>query len=136
MARGPGLPAAGRGVAAHPHDVLLRRFRAEDRAGVDLLNWGLLGEPGEPFWLRHRGFVTRFIRPGGGLLRVAWGEAVVALEAGELAAPPVQRRVLRLAASVAAGVPVDLRDCFGPGDSGPASLLFAIREDLFEGDAP
>lgn len=70
------------------------------------------------FWLRDEEFAARFIRSAGDAVVVAWREAVEALDSGQLAAPVRACRLLRLAASMAAGVPVSLRDCVRSG--GPA----------------
>src|SRR5262249_18284052 len=82
-----------------------------------------------PFWLAYEGFADRFVHVCGqpnehGVrpARLAWEEAIAALDAGDLPAPVGQQRRLRLAASMAAGVPVSLRDCLIPGL--PGSIFF------------
>jgi hypothetical protein len=74
------------------------------------------------FWLSYEGFLERFVRACGAPdargrrpARVAWDEVVAALEAGALPAPESQQRLLWLAASMAVGVPISLRDCVNPG---------------------
>ena len=47
---------------------------------------------------------------------VRWAEAVAALSAGKLPCSTSEGHMLRIAASIAAGVPVDLRRCFGSLD--------------------
>jgi hypothetical protein len=133
-ARGSGSGTLARiGAYIEYTGELLSQFHVENRPGVELLTWDL-DAPCAPFWLGHRGFVTGFIRRRDGeLLRVKWRDAVAALDVGDLAAPPVHQRVLRLAASMAAGVPVSLRDCFEPGDRlGACGLVSAIRESIRE----
>jgi hypothetical protein len=66
----------------------------------------------------HRGdFTERLIRSGISITdgatemaEIDWDAAITALEAGELPSSGGERRILRLAASLAAGVPVNLRD--------------------------
>jgi ABC-type transport system involved in cytochrome bd biosynthesis fused ATPase/permease subunit len=41
---------------------------------------------------------------------IDWGAAITALQAGELPCSGGERRILQLAAALAAGIPVDLRD--------------------------
>lgn len=95
--RGPGGGAAGeRGL-----------YRAE--AAVRLL-------VGHQRWLRRGDFVGEFVETGESIADgtamafVDWPAAVAALEAGRLPCSPSEGQVLRIAASMADGVPVDLRD--------------------------
>jgi len=77
---------------------------------------------GHQRWLCRDEFVGRFVwvgraLVGGGLLAaVDWSAAVKALVAGGLACSGSEGRVLRIAASIAAGVPVDLGDCLSTLD--------------------
>lgn len=81
------------------------------------------GPSTEPYWLSRGDFVTRFIHVWDEvdaatkvrLARVAWRDAIEALDAGELSGPAWAERALRLAASMAAGVPVSLKDCAACG---------------------
>jgi hypothetical protein len=74
-------------------------------------------------------FVGRFVwvgraLVGGGLLAVVdWPAAVKALAAGGLPCSGSEGRVLRLAASIAAGVPVDLSDCLSTLDDANVDLV-------------
>ncbi len=68
-------------------------------------------------FLRRGDFTDRFIRHGISITdgatemaEIDWDAAITALEAGELPRSGGERRILRLAASLAAGVPVNLRD--------------------------
>ena len=69
---------------------------------------------GHSFWLCREDFVQRFIEVDAsvGATAVAspdWGPAVRALGSGQLACSASQGQVLRVAASLAEGMPVDLR---------------------------
>ena len=58
---------------------------------------------------------------------IDWDAAITALNAGELPCSGGERRILRLAASLAGGVPVDLRDAVtGLDDHNIQRLLTAI----------
>jgi len=59
---------------------------------------------------------------------IDWDAAVTALSAGDLPCSGGERRVLLLSASLAAGVPVDLRDAAtGLDDRNIQRLITAIR---------
>ena len=59
---------------------------------------------------------------------IDWDAAVEALASGILPCSAVERRVLLLSASLANGIPVDLRDAAtGLDDSNIARLVTAIR---------
>jgi hypothetical protein len=63
---------------------------------------------------------------GGGLLAVVdWPAGVKALAAGRLACSRSEGCVLRIAASIAAGVPVDLSDCLSTLDKTNVGLVVA-----------
>ncbi len=72
---------------------------------------------GHRHWLCRDDFVGRFVGlvPGTGgavaLAMVAWRAAVRALGAGRLSCSDSEGSVLRIAASIAEGVPVDLGEC-------------------------
>jgi hypothetical protein len=65
-------------------------------------------------FLRRDDFTARFIEHGtsGGtpMAAIDWDAAITALHAGELPCSAGERRVLAVAASIAVGFPVDLRD--------------------------
>ena len=69
---------------------------------------------GHAVWLRRNDFVDMFVRAvddsadGTVLAWVDWCAAVAALEAGRLPCSGSEGRILRIAASIAEGVPVDL----------------------------
>jgi hypothetical protein len=76
---------------------------------------GLLVEYGS--WLHRADFTSRFIATGTSisdgvtlLASIDWEAAVTALHAGGLPASGGERRMLLLAASIAAGTPVSLND--------------------------
>jgi hypothetical protein len=79
-------------------------------AGVDLLI-------GHDTWLHRRDFTSPFMHTGVSLAdgvtamaEIDWTAAITALDAGDLPCSGGERRILRLAASIAAGTPVSLRD--------------------------
>lgn len=66
-------------------------------------------------WLHRDDFTGGFVETGAALLGEAmawvdWRSAVVALSAGRLACSSSEAQLLRLTASIADGIPVDLRD--------------------------
>jgi hypothetical protein len=80
-------------------------------------------------WLRRGDFTGRFITaaPDGGdagamLASIDWEAAIAALDTGELPCSNGERRVLRLAASIAAGTPVSLSDALTGIDDRNATL--------------
>jgi hypothetical protein len=98
---GPSLPAALRACAHGLYPL---------EAGVDLLI-------GHACWLHRQDFTDQFIHSGisitDGVTTMAeidWPTAVSALDARELACSGGEERMLRLAASIASGIPVSLRD--------------------------
>jgi hypothetical protein len=86
-------------------------------------------------FLHRDDFTCRFIETGtsisdGTTLMAAidWDSAVAALNAGDLPCSGGERRILLLSASVAGGIPIDLRDAVtGLDDRNTALLLTAIR---------
>jgi hypothetical protein len=81
----------------------------------------------------HRGdFTGRFIEhaasDGTPMAAIDWDAAVTALGSGELPCSGGERRILMLSASLAAGIPADLRDAAtGLDDRNIRRLLTAIR---------
>lgn len=81
----------------------------------------------------HRGdFTSQFIHHGtsisDGTTKMAaidWDAAITALDAGDLPCSGGERRILRLAASLAAGIPVDLQDAVTGLDDRNIRLLLA-----------
>jgi hypothetical protein len=65
-------------------------------------------------FLHRSDFTSRFILHGAGdgtrMAAIDWDAATAALAAGELPCSGGEQRILRLAASLAAGIPVDLSD--------------------------
>jgi hypothetical protein len=60
---------------------------------------------------------------------IDWYAAITALRAGELPCSGGERRILRLSASLANGIPVDLRDAIiGLDNDNTALLVTAIRQ--------
>jgi hypothetical protein len=83
-------------------------------------------------FLHRAGFAGQFIEYGtsGGteMAAVDWDAAITALGSGGLPSSGGERRILMLAASLAGGIPVDLRDAVtGLDDRNIRRLLAAIR---------
>jgi hypothetical protein len=86
-------------------------------------------------FLRRDDFTSRFIETGtsisdGTTLMAAidWDAAITALNSGRLPCSGGERRILQLSASLAAGIPVDLRDTVtGLDDHNTARFVTAIR---------
>ena len=108
------LPAALRAAASGIHPL---------EAGTSLLiDCGC--------WLHREDFTSQFITTaisisdGTTLLAsIDWAAAVTALDAGKLPSSGGERRVLRLAASIAGGIPVSLYDDLPGLDQRNASLV-------------
>ncbi len=83
-------------------------------------------------FLQRDDFTTRFISHGTSdgtpMAAIDWDAAITALHAGELTCSGGERRILRLAASLAAGTPVSLCDTVtGLDQDSTARLITAIR---------
>jgi hypothetical protein len=83
-------------------------------------------------FLQRDDFTTRFITCGTSgstpMAAIDWDAAITALNAGELPCSGGERRILQLAASLAGGVPVSLRDTVtGLDNDNTARLLTAVR---------
>jgi hypothetical protein len=84
---------------------------------------------GHRWWLGRDEFVGRFVRlvpetASGGVLAVfAWRAAVRALGAGRLCCSDSEACVLRVAASIAEGAPVDLGECLSTLDEANIGLV-------------
>ena len=120
------LPAALRAAASGIHPL---------EAGTSLLI-----ECG--CWLHREDFTGQFattatsISDGTTLLAtIDWAAAITALDAGKLPCSGGERRVLRLAASIAGGIPVNLYDNLPGLDQRNARLLInAIRHATGQAD--
>jgi hypothetical protein len=82
-------------------------------------------------FLERDDFTSRFVQHGmtcrTATAAIDWDAAITALQAGELPCSGGERRVLQLAAGLAAGIPVDLRDAVtGLDNDNAARLLTAI----------
>lgn len=76
-------------------------------------------------WLRRADF-TSFVHAALGdppMAYIDWSDAITALDAGQLPCSSGEGRVLRLAASIAGGMPVDLRDALTGLDRRNTDLL-------------
>jgi len=89
---------------------------------------GLLIDCGS--WLHREDFTSRFITTATSisdgvtlLAATDWQAAIAALRADELSASSGERRMLLLAASIAGGIPVSLRDTLPGIDRRNASLV-------------
>jgi hypothetical protein len=83
-------------------------------AGLYPLEAGIALLTAEGTFLRRADFTGRFIEhgtsSGTAMAAIDWDAAINALRAGELPCSGGERRVLMLSASLAGGIPVDLRD--------------------------
>ncbi len=103
-------------------------------AGLYPLEAGVALLAGNGTFLRRDDFTSRFITTGttisdGTIMMAAidWDAAIAALHAGELPCSGGERRVLKLASSLAGGIPADLRDAVtGLDDGNIARLVTAI----------
>ena len=86
-------------------------------------------------FLHRHDFTSRFIEQGTSIsdgttpmAAIDWNGAITALNSGDLPCSGGERRILQLSASLAVGIPVDLRDAAtGLDDANIARLLTAIR---------
>jgi hypothetical protein len=81
-------------------------------------------------FLRRDDFTSRFVIHGAndGMAAIDWDAAITALAAGELPCSGGEQRVLKLSASLAAGIPVDLNDAVtGIDQDNSRRLVTAIR---------
>ena len=82
-------------------------------------------------WLRRGAFAGRFLRSIQGdppMAYIDWADAVTALDSGQLPCSGGEGRILRLAASIADGAPVDLRDALiGLDQRNVERLVQAVR---------
>jgi hypothetical protein len=83
-------------------------------------------------FLHRDDFTSRFIKHGTSIsdgttpmAAIDWDAAITTLSAGGLPCSGGERRILRLSASLAAGIPVDLRDSITGLDNDNAALLIA-----------
>lgn len=80
-------------------------------------------------WLRRGDFLHHFVHTASGLIdgtpmaTIDWPDAIAALDRGQLPCSGGEGRMLRLAASLAQGVPVDLADALTGLDSHNAELI-------------
>jgi hypothetical protein len=91
-------------------------------------------------WLRRDDFVAGFVHAWPGLLGgiddavIDWAAAICALRAGQLPSSAGERRVLLLSASLAEGIPVDLRDAITGLDE--TNLELVVTALLHAGGRP
>jgi len=101
-------------------------------AGLYPLEAGVALLTGNGTFLHRDDFTSRFIQhgtsSGAPMAAIDWDAAITALQAGELPCSGGERRILLLAASLAAGTPVGLGDTVtGIDDANISRLLTAIR---------
>ena len=100
-------------------------------AGLYPLEAGVALLAASEAFLHRPDFADRFIEHGtsssGAIAAIDWDTAITALRAGELPCSGGERHVLLLSASLAGGIPVDLRDTVtGLDDANIASLVTAV----------
>ena len=101
-------------------------------AGLYPLEAGVALLAGSGAFLHRQDFAGRFIEHGGSggtaMAAIDWDAAITALNGGELPCSGGERRLLLLPASLAAGIPVDLRDAAtGLDNRNIQRLITAIR---------
>ena len=102
-------------------------LRAHAR-GLDCLEAAVELLIGHGAWLRREDFL-HFVHTAPGMTDanpmapIDWPDAITALDRGQLPCSGGEARILRLAASLAGGVPVDLRDALTSLDSSNADLV-------------
>ena len=101
-------------------------------AGMLPLEAGVALLTGNRAFLHRDDFTSRFIQHGTSsgtpMAAIDWDAAITALQAGELPCSGGERRILLLAASLAADTPVGLGDTVtGIDDANISRLLTAIR---------
>jgi hypothetical protein len=114
-------------------DELTEALRA-CAAGIYVLEAGVALLIANGTFLRRDDFTSRFIATATcisdgttPMADIDWDAAITALHAGELPCSGGERRILLLAASLAGGIPVDLRDTVtGIDDANISRLLTAI----------
>jgi hypothetical protein len=86
------------------------------------------------YWLTRADFLAGFtstfpgFTDGRPMAAVCWPEAVTALDCGQLSGSGSENRILRLAASLADGIPLDLQDAVsGLDDTNLQHVVTAIR---------
>jgi hypothetical protein len=89
---------------------------------------------GHRYWLTRPDFAAEYIdtfpgiTDGTAMAAVCWPEAVAALDRGQLAGSGSENRILRLAASLADGIPLDLQDALSSlDDTNLQHVVTAIR---------
>ncbi|HUY46016.1 MAG TPA: hypothetical protein VMV92_09860 [Streptosporangiaceae bacterium] len=89
---------------------------------------------GHRYWLTRPDFAGKYIdtfpgiTDGTAMAAVRWPESVAALDRGQLAGSGSENRILRLAASLADGIPVDLQDALNSlDDTNLQHVVTAIR---------
>ena len=80
-------------------------------------------------WLRRDDFLRRFVHTTPGLIdgtplaAINWPEAIAALDQGQLPCSSSEAQMLRLTASLAHGIPVDLNDALTSLDRSNTELV-------------
>jgi hypothetical protein len=115
----PALPAALRACAAGI-------YTAEAGVGLLIANGTFLHR--DDFTSRFISYATILADGTATMAAIDWPAAIAALDVGELPCSGGEQRILRLAASLAGGIPVSLSDAITGLDRGNLShLLTAIR---------
>jgi hypothetical protein len=82
-------------------------------------------------WLHRTDFTAQFVHVRNGFVDgramavIDWAEAITALRAGQLPCSGSEHRILRIAASLADGIPVDLQDALTSLDDTNLDLIAA-----------
>jgi hypothetical protein len=128
--RAAGLPAAALTRRSEPALAQALRAGADGLPAAEAAAGLLIASP----WPRRHDF-ARFVHTATSitdgtteLAHVDWTAAITALNAGDLPCGGAERRILRLAASIAEGLPVDLQETLTSlDDSSINHVVQAIR---------
>ncbi len=101
-------------------------------AGIYPLEAGVALLTSNGTFLRRDDFTSKFIHHGTSgatpMAAIDWDAAITALTSSRLPCSSGERRILQLSASLAAGIPVNLRDAVtGLDNDNAARLITAIR---------
>jgi hypothetical protein len=121
LTRSPTTSAGMDIPSAEPLRAHARSLYAAEAAAELLIN--------HASWLRRNDFTSRFLHSVTGhppLAYIDWADAIIALDGGHLPCSSGEGRILRLAASIASGTPVDLRDTLTGLDRHSTDLLAQV----------
>src|SRR5260221_3877573 len=115
------------------HDLMSEALRA-NACGLHASEAAVALVIDHGYWLTRADFLTGFadtfpsLTNGSPMAAICWLEAITALDRGQLPASGSETPILRLAASLAERIPLDLQDAItGLDDSNLLHVITAIR---------